>query len=844
MSEEDIPLPWKVRILDLEDQVRGLRETVNKFYKFYHLTHMGVPVPDQYIQTPPANGYTMADVEARMAAMDLRPLLPISDGAPEVAVLVDTTAEAEATAAMEDMSLDAVFAETETKAAAKFTPDEVSNLPLYTYSPLDESSAEVRFLALTTSSESTEDDPISCRIITASLDDVPTSRPFSPSSALELYNPLSYCWGTAEATKEIVIDGCLFQVRPSLHEALAHFRSTKLVSSDPFWCGAEDTKETFWWVDAICINQDDVEERKSQVALMSRLYRSAHTVRVWLGQEEDDSALAMDIVRKLAYRPETPEEEASWEYLKDNPGKTQRPGGAGRTVIKITQPDAGPPVSDLERAENYEALVKLFQRPWFSRVWIQQEAALPENVEVHCGQETCSWETLMSTADMLAYFVDECHLPGLQTALLREDASSFRSCFSKARAIGELRKEFIDLGGSYGEFEALITGCRNCQATDPRDKVYALLPMTDPDAFELKADYTQDKKASYMAMVNKFLERDSLTFMEWCQDPTRSSGLPSWVPDLEAPWNPLPVERHHEDITYTCDDESSGTHAPVEAEYIESEDKLQVKGIIFDHVGVINEDAFVTGSSSNEEMSKIARHWQRFDSDQREKLEGQWRSEKRAQKAKYRDLSEYEDYDDDDDYSDDHDYNIQDKSEQHFSIYGNLTTVEGDDWVDRMTGHIRNRDLSRHNWDDDHYGDFDPADIDNDPILKIFQRYLPMGKSRLSEFLGRKKQFYPWFRSVTVGRRFMVTSKGGSGLVPEHAEVGDALCYFAGCATPFVIRSVGAGDWVIVGVPRKFFLPFSNVLTMYCYANYVDFSVTIALHSMGLGLEPRTISLV
>lgn len=777
---EEIPLQWQVKILDLEDEVRGLRETVNQLYKLWSLAHMGVPKPDQYVQEPPSAGYTVEDVEARMAAMNLRPRLPVDDGAPAIPpAFNDTAVDASAETPAENGTLT-----TNKVVKTSLTPEQVSELPLYTYSPLNEASSEVRFLALTSSKESTDNEPISCRIVTASLDDAPTDRPFNPSSAIELYNPLSYCWGNAEASKEIILDGCLFRVRPSLYDALAHFRQTELQSSDAFWHGPDNTEETYWWVDAICINQEDLEERKSQVALMSRLYRAAHTVRVWLGQEEDNSALAMDVVRKLAYRPDSPEEEQSWDYSRDNPGKTHRPGGPGRRMIEISQPDAGAPVSDLEKTENYNALVKLFQRPWFSRVWIQQEAALPQNVEVHCGQQTCSWHDLTSTVDLLAYLVDECHLPGLQSEGLRENLSSFVSCFYKARAIGTLRKDVIQDGESYGEFEDLVSKCRNCLATDPRDKVYALLPMTSPDEFEFAADYAKDKRTMYTDMVMKLLERGSLSFMQWCQNPTGSTGLPSWVPDLEAPWGPLPIERLHEDIAYTDDDESSGREAPVDFNYIEAENKLEVKGIIFDSVGAINQSVYVAADTSNDDVRNIVLDWQQFNSDQRAILQEQWQAEAEAH--------------------DEDDGDFRDGDDICTSIYGNIIEAEDEEWREQVTNHMRNRDLSRHEWDDDEYGDFDTAAIDNDPVLRLFKRYLPMGDAPLSNYLGRKSQFYPWFRALSVGRRFMTTSKGGSGLVPENAQVGDALCFFAGCGTPFVIRAVGDGEWAIVGVARKY----------------------------------------
>ncbi len=90
----------------------------------------------------------------------------------------------------------------------------------------------------------------------------------------------------------------------------------------------------------------------------------------------------------------------------------------------------------------------------------------------------------------------------------------------------------------------------------------------------------------------------------------------------------------------------------------------------------------------------------------------------------------------------------------------------------------------------------------------------------------------------------MTTSKGGSGLVPVNAGVGDALCFFAGSGTPFVIRATGEGEWAIVGIAREYFLS----LLLYCpimrLTIVLDFHDVIALHSVGLGVEPSMITLV
>ncbi|KAK1823109.1 hypothetical protein LTR12_002412 [Friedmanniomyces endolithicus] len=72
------------------------------------------------------------------------------------------------------------------------------------------------------------------------------------------YKALSYCWTTAEPDHRISVNGQLFMVRPSLYAWLEHM---------PTDCG-----HGWIFIDAICINQDDVAEKSSQVVLIGDVY--------------------------------------------------------------------------------------------------------------------------------------------------------------------------------------------------------------------------------------------------------------------------------------------------------------------------------------------------------------------------------------------------------------------------------------------------------------------------------------------------------------------------------------------------------------------------------------------
>jgi hypothetical protein len=84
-----------------------------------------------------------------------------------------------------------------------------------------------------------------------------------------VFEALSYVWGDNAHMKAISMDGEQFLVRPSLYHCLHHIRQL-------------DTP-TIVWADALCINQEDNDEKSVQIRLMPRIYQSAASTLIWLG---------------------------------------------------------------------------------------------------------------------------------------------------------------------------------------------------------------------------------------------------------------------------------------------------------------------------------------------------------------------------------------------------------------------------------------------------------------------------------------------------------------------------------------------------------------------------------
>lgn len=133
-----------------------------------------------------------------------------------------------------------------------------------------------------------------------------------------LYECLSYVWGDPDRTVPISINGRRFQVTENLHAALWHLRDCSI--------------ERVIWIDAICINQADNTEKEHQIQSMAKIYSQASRVVVWLGEAADNSDQAFQVLRSAA--------RDSSAHLCDKHGER-------------------------------EAILKLFERPWFQRIWVK-----------------------------------------------------------------------------------------------------------------------------------------------------------------------------------------------------------------------------------------------------------------------------------------------------------------------------------------------------------------------------------------------------------------------------------------------------------------------------------------
>lgn len=207
------------------------------------------------------------------------------------------------------------------------------SIPVFPYVPLDKNKREIRLVALKSGFGS---EPLKCTVRTITINEAWRLKWRGYSYE---FKALSYAWGPSKPTKTMYLQGIQIQVRENLWQALHHLRSPE--------------RELCMWIDAICINQDDVLERNHQVSIMPYIYSHAAEVIVWLGPERDSSKLAM-------------------ETLQNYDGSK------------------GPRLSDAKR----HAIAGLIDREYWKRTWIIQEVLKASHAMIHCGHQKLNWELL------------------------------------------------------------------------------------------------------------------------------------------------------------------------------------------------------------------------------------------------------------------------------------------------------------------------------------------------------------------------------------------------------------------------------------------------------------------
>ena len=190
--------------------------------------------------------------------------------------------------------------------------------------------------------------PIVCQIQVVDLDQKPK------------YEALSYRWGDVQDTRTIQVSDATVTVTKTLEAALQRLRLPRRARS--------------LWIDQLCIDQENNDEKIRQVRMMDIIYRRCSQCIIWLGElggetSDEDAAAAFELLEYIADSERLPNPEA------------------------FTSPDAFKGTMHAIQAMSIQ------KHPWWKRVWTLQESVLPPHKLVVWGSHTLPWRVLSQAAD-------------------------------------------------------------------------------------------------------------------------------------------------------------------------------------------------------------------------------------------------------------------------------------------------------------------------------------------------------------------------------------------------------------------------------------------------------------
>ncbi|KAI1357290.1 heterokaryon incompatibility protein-domain-containing protein [Xylaria arbuscula] len=405
---------------------------------------------------------------------------------------------------------------------------------------------------------------------------------------------LSYCWGPIEPKKTIFLNGKEKIVTPNLYDALIHIRDILSPVS--------------LWVDAICINQGDLEERQCEVQKMGNIYRDATAVLLWLGIAEGHDPFKKEfgsVAETLSKVAESQKElqthsllekenENAWTVMiYGSGGKRSREGDA----MKI-------------------ALWALFSLPVWRRVWIMQELILAKETYLLWGRTLIDFQILDQLLKVQSEFIpNHPYFDDTQASMRR---------YTMARQVIMLRSQKPTL------LTALLA-VRYRLTTVEHDYVYGLMGFADLGESLILPRYEKPVRDVYLESFEIILRQElNLDVLSACDrgwaacSRIRESDLdwPTWLPDWS--WRPtrLLSEGGESKIAYSFEieslllDTSHRTAIDYKAcgeskrvvQILPTRKHLRVRGIEFDQVEKIIQE-FPQGELSIGDMYRRSELW-------------------------------------------------------------------------------------------------------------------------------------------------------------------------------------------------------------------------------------------
>ncbi|KAE9364293.1 hypothetical protein N431DRAFT_305432, partial [Stipitochalara longipes BDJ] len=262
---------------------------------------------------------------------------------------------------------------------------------------------------------------------------------------------VSYVWGTPvfSHTMHSREQAAYLKITPSVDSFLRQLRKTSC--------------PRLLWVDAICLNQEDAEEKSEQVPLMGDIYTQARKVHIWLGEGDEHTNM--------------------FKFLCFAAVMKRKNGALSHGLVKEG-------LSTIIGSESNQPLEAILSNPWFGRRWIIQEAVLGHSVTVHQGSHKISWELFSEGLTALLDVVNDLQLSDVGQYSLR----------STNNMLSASTRDILDF---LWDFDKNV-------CSDERDRIFALYGFTPNsnknNRVAIPMEYNHDWPEVYSAFAAHTIE--------------------------------------------------------------------------------------------------------------------------------------------------------------------------------------------------------------------------------------------------------------------------------------------------------------------------------------------------
>jgi hypothetical protein len=435
-------------------------------------------------------------------------------------------------------------------APANIADSELTLNAPYQYQPIDPKD-EIRILIVSPPASS---DPttIHGELFTAKLSDTPP------------YEALSYCWGAEVFPEMLHLPGGVLAITDNLAAALRQLRHLE--------------QPRHLWVDAVCINQRDNQEKNHQVSLMSQVYRNAATGLVWLGKGDNNTREAMKTMKELA--------DSAWQY--GIPSKFLTKGGVvggilatNKVVLSFNQKNNGisKEIVGLSKTIKLGSLEAYFDQDWFKRLWIIQEFVLAPNLTIHNGEMALSAHDFMLGFSVICLLALHPTVAITCQTMLRDWFWGFSVCMQKEEYWHAEGNNLLSLLG--------LHSTRQCKLEV--DIIYGLLAIAT-DGAEWPVDYGLTVESVFTEVALSYLKRSNLSIlhhgyraMQISSNATTDAAshrahLPSLVPD----WR---FRSNGNELIHNGFDSATSSRPKVSTEYASS-GIIGLEGVYVDELSI------------------------------------------------------------------------------------------------------------------------------------------------------------------------------------------------------------------------------------------------------------------